>query len=127
MRGSSGCIGAAAVVLAWARSVFSGLALPPPAPCPWCKRGERELLLGQLLDQGERLLKLVLAALERLKLGALARQRRDELADLRVLGQRDLAQVLDVLLSLELVRLHPSYRSHRAICDKRFRDDDLRR
>jgi hypothetical protein len=39
----------------------------------------------------------------------------------------DPAQLLDVPFSLELVRLHAFYRSHRAICDKRFRNDDRRR
>lgn len=34
---------------------------------------------------------------------------------------------LDVLFALELTRIHASYRSHRAIADKRFRDDDLGR
>ncbi len=72
-------------------------------------RGERLLPLGQLVDQRQRLLQLVLATLERFQLGALARERRDELPDLRVLRVlrvRDPAQMLDVLLSLELVRSH---------------------
>jgi len=88
--------------------------------------GQQRLLLpGQLIDQCERLLELVLAPLERLELGALPRQRLHELADLRMLREGDAAQMLDVLLSLQLVLAHASYSSHRAIDDKRFRDDDL--
>ena len=94
---------------------------------PLLRRRERLLLLGQLVDQRQRLLQLVLAPLERFELRALARQRRDELPDLRVLRECDPPQLLDVLLSLELVLAHAFYRSHRAIHDKRFRDDDLRR
>src|SRR5262249_5471351 len=73
--------------------------------------GARALLPRQLVDQGERLLELVPAALERLELGALARQRRDELLDLDVHRERDPAQVLDVLLALALalVCVHALY------------------
>jgi hypothetical protein len=48
-------------------------------------------------------------AFEHLELGALARQRRDQLLDLDVLRERDPAQVLDVLLSLELAGVHALY------------------
>jgi hypothetical protein len=48
----------------------------------------------------------VLAPLERFQLAALAHQRGEELPDLRVQREREPTQLLDVLLSLELVRLH---------------------
>lgn len=75
---------------------------------PIAVAGERSLPLLQRFDQRECLLELAAAPLERLELGAFARERCDELLDLGVLRERDAAQMLDVLLSLEIVRLHDS-------------------
>src|ERR1043165_7861896 len=91
--------------------------LQPDAVSVHC--GGTEQTVSASIDQRERFLELALAPLERLEFGALPRQRLDELADLRMLREGDATQVLDVLLSLQLVLAHASYRSHRAIGDKR--------
>src|SRR5262249_33857611 len=56
----------------------------------------------ELLDQGQRLLQLLLAALQRPELVALGAQHAQQLRDLDLLGQRHTAQLLDVALAPEI-------------------------
>ncbi len=65
-------------------------------------RNSHGSLLGERLEQGERLLQLPGASLERLELLALAAQDAKRLFDLNLPCERDAAKVLDVLLASNL-------------------------
>jgi hypothetical protein len=66
------------------------------------RRVELPDLLLRLFEQLQRDLQLATATFELLELGALARQHRDQMFELRLLQPRHLAQPLDVLLSLDV-------------------------